>query len=190
MLASCWDFACLFVVLTSSIHDINTWHQWWINTWHQYIMTSIWWIWLRCINCLQALLKAAHSIYDRSPMNMEVRTPGGHRLLTEEDSQVWVPPTPPTTAVTESEEDERNDRSRSPPPARRLFASPSAPAPSHARPLIIPNALPGAAGHKNVYELHFEKKMSGKYESCCWARASTWFEGRKESALVLLKISI
>ena len=92
-------------------------------------------------------------------MNMEVRTPGGHRLLTEEDSQVWVPPTPPTADVTESEEDERNDRSRSPPPARRLFASPSAPAPSHARPLIIPNALPaGAAGHKNVYELHFEKK--------------------------------
>lgn len=76
--------------------------------------------------------------------------------MTDEDSQVWVPPTPPT--VPESEEGERNDRSRSPPPARQLFPSPSAPAPSHARPLIMRSSDLPVGVDKDPYKSHMERR--------------------------------
>lgn len=109
-----------------------------------------------CIISFLQALRLLIQFNDRSPPKMEVRTPGGHRLLTDEDSQVWVPPTPPT--VPESEEGERNDRSRSPPPARQLFPSPSAPAPSHARPLIMRSSDLPVGVDKDPYKSHMERR--------------------------------
>ena len=188
MLASCWDFACLFVVLTSSIHDINTWHQWWINTWHQYIMTSIWWIWLRCINCLQAL----GCSFNLRPFTDEHGSPNAGRPSPVDRGRLSSLGAP-NAAYYGCHWIWRRWKKRSFKVATSgstavcLTISTSA---FPRTPVNHSECFARCCWPQKCVWTSFWKKMSGKYESCCWARASTWFEGRKESALVLLKISI